>query len=63
MTLNLNACTMQVVAVPMPLADDPEITLGALRWLIDQVYRPHDVVHIVHIVKCLVQKLEVYHGE
>ncbi|BDA49922.1 hypothetical protein COCOBI_15-0500 [Coccomyxa sp. Obi] len=51
-----------VVAVPMPLRDDPEITLGALRWVIDQAYRPNDIVHVVHVVKCLVQKLEVYHG-
>ncbi|KAK9903314.1 hypothetical protein WJX75_002616 [Coccomyxa subellipsoidea] len=51
-----------VVAVPMPLRDDPEITLGALRWVIDQALRPGDIVHIVHVVKCMVQKLEVYHG-
>ncbi len=55
-------CFTQVVAVPMPLRDDPEITLGALRWVIDHVYRPNDIVHIVHVIKCLVQKLEVYHG-
>lgn len=55
-------CFTQVVAVPMPLRDDPEITLGALRWVIDQVYRQNDIVHIVHVIKCLVQKLEVYHG-
>jgi hypothetical protein len=47
----------------MPLLDDPEVSLGAVRWLVDQAYRPDDVVHIVHVVKCLVQKLEVYHGE
>ena len=52
----------QVVAVPMPLREDPEITLGALRWVIDQALRPGDVVHVVHVVKCMVQKLEVYHG-
>ena len=52
----------QVVAVPMPLRDDPEITLGALRWVIDQALRPGEIVHIVHVVKCMVQKLEVYHG-
>ncbi|EIE22991.1 hypothetical protein COCSUDRAFT_53478 [Coccomyxa subellipsoidea C-169] len=51
-----------VVAVPMPLREDPEITLGALRWVIDQALRPGDVVHVVHVIKCMVQKLEVYHG-
>lgn len=38
------------------------MTLGALRWIMDQAYRPNDTVHVVHVVKCLVQKLEVYHG-
>ncbi|CAK0786819.1 hypothetical protein CVIRNUC_010033 [Coccomyxa viridis] len=51
-----------VVAVPMPLREDPEVTLGALRWTIDQVYRPGDVMHLVHVIKCLVHKLEVFHG-
>lgn len=54
--------TTQVVAVPKPLAEDPQITVGALRWVLDQAVQPDDVVHIVHIVNCLVQKLEVYHG-
>ena len=53
----------QVVAVPMPLREDPEVTLGALRWTIDQVYRPGDVMHLVHVIKCLVHKLEVFHGD
>ena len=47
----------------MPLREDPEVTLGALRWTIDQVYRPGDVMHLVHVVKCLVHKLEVFHGD
>ena len=46
----------------MPLREDPEVTLGALRWTIDQVYRPGDVMHLVHVIKCLVHKLEVFHG-
>ena len=47
----------------MPLREDPEVTLGALRWTIDQVYRPGDVMHLVHVIKCLVHKLEVFHGD
>ncbi|CAL5222222.1 g4554 [Coccomyxa viridis] len=51
-----------VVAVPMPVQEDPEVTLGALRWTMDQLHRPGDVIHIVHVIKCLVHKLEVFHG-
>ena len=54
---------IQVVAVPMPLQEDPEVTLGALRWTMDHLYRAGDVIHIVHVIKCLVHKLEVFHGE
>ena len=54
---------IQVVAVPMPLQEDPEVTLGALRWAMDHLYRTGDVVHIVHVIKCMVQKLEVFHGD
>ena len=54
---------MQVVAVPMPLQEDPEVTLGALRWTMDHLHRPEDVIHIVHVIKCMVHKLEVFHGD
>ena len=54
---------MQVLAVPMPLQEDPEVTLGALRWTMDHVHRPTDVIHIVHVIKCMVHKLEVFHGD
>ena len=47
----------------MPLQEDPEVTLGALRWAMDHLYRAGDVIHIVHVIKCLVHKLEVFHGE
>ena len=47
----------------MPVQEDPEVTLGALRWTMDQLHRPGDVIHIVHVIKCLVHKLEVFHGE
>lgn len=47
----------------MPLREDPGVTLGALRWAMDHLYRPGDIVHIVHVIKCLVHKLEVFHGE
>jgi hypothetical protein len=54
---------MQVVAVPMPLQEDPEVTLGALRWTMDHLHRPKDIIHIVHVIKCMVHKLEVFHGD
>ena len=47
----------------MPLQEDPEVTLGALRWAMDHLHRPGDVIHIVHVIKCLVHKLEVFHGQ
>ena len=53
----------QVVAVPMPSLEDPEIAMASLRWALDQAYRPGDCMHIVHVIKCMVQRLEVYHGE
>ena len=46
----------------MPLRDDPEVAMAALRWVLDQAYRPGDCLHIVHVIKCMVQRLEVYHG-
>ncbi len=46
----------------MPLQEDPEVTLGALRWTMDHLHRSGDIIHIVHVIKCLVHKLEVFHG-
>ena len=46
----------------MPIRDDPEVAMAALRWVLDQAYRPGDCLHIVHVIKCMVQRLEVYHG-
>ena len=53
---------VQVVAVPAPLKQDPEITMGPLRWVLDQAWRDGDLIHIVHVVETMVQRLEVYHG-
>ena len=38
------------------------MTMGPLRWVLDQAWREGDLVHIVHVVETMVQRLEVYHG-
>ena len=45
------------------VALDTEIeSLRALDWVKEQFYKPGDIVHMVHVCKCLSAPLEVFHG-
>lgn len=37
-------------------------SLRALDWVTEQFYKPGDIVHMVHVCKCLSAPLEVFHG-
>ena len=45
------------------VALDTEVeSLRALDWVQDNFHKPGDVVHLVHVCKCMSAPLEVFHG-
>lgn len=45
------------------VALDTELeSLRALDWVQDNFHKPGDVVHLVHVCKCMSPPLEVFHG-
>ncbi len=43
--------------------DESQESLNAFKWAVEDYYRQGDVFHLLHIVKCLQARTEVYHGE
>ena len=37
-------------------------SLRALDWVQEEFYKPGDIVHMVHVCKCMSAPLEVFHG-
>ncbi len=45
------------------VALDTEVeSLRALDWVQNNFYKPGDIVHMVHVCKCMSSPLEVFHG-
>ncbi len=45
------------------VALDTEVeSLRALDWVQDNFHKPGDIVHMVHVCKCMSSPLEVFHG-
>ena len=45
------------------VALDTEVdSLRALDWVQQHFYKPGDIVHMVHVCKCMSAPLEVFHG-
>lgn len=37
--------------------------LRAVEWVLDHIYRPGDVVHVIHVAKIKAPTTEIYHGK